>query len=209
MAETGNGTTDRSWNNSGLKEMKKEEPGLNVQERLEQKFLESNVNFLFGEIDEETVGKIIQWILYENLDVSRQKILTLYINSEGGSLYDAFALIDVMRISVHPIRTVAFGSVMSAAFLIFASGAKGERYIAPNTGILCHQFSSDIEGKYHDMKALSKENDLCNERMLNILRDASSLEPRLVKSRLLPASDVWLTAEELLEMGIADNFYGR
>lgn len=209
MAETGNGTTDRSWNNSGLREMKKDENGLNVQERIEQKFLDSNVNFLFGEVDEESVGKVIQWILYENLDVSKQKVLTLYINSEGGSLYDAFALIDVMRISAHPIRTVGFGSIMSAAFLIFASGSKGERYIAPNTGILCHQFSSDIEGKYHDMKALSKENDLCNERMLNILREASSMEPRLVKSRLLPASDVWLTAEELLEMGIADNFYGR
>ena len=99
------------------------------------------------------------------------KTLTLYINSTGGSLNDSFALIDMMRNSKCPIRTVGIGSICSAAFMIFSSGSKGQRYIAKNTSIMCHQYSDDIEGKHHDIKSRFKEIELTNTRMINILKD--------------------------------------
>jgi ATP-dependent protease ClpP protease subunit len=43
--------------------------------------------------------------------------------------------------------------------------------------------------------------------MVNILREATGLDSRTIKSKLLPASDVWLTAEELIELGIADRIF--
>jgi len=176
-----------------------------AQEKIQLKFLDNHIHFITGEIDEDNIRDAIQWILYENLDKSKPKLLQLYINSTGGNLYDAFGLIDIMKRSYHPIRTIGLGSIMSAAFLIFASGKKGERYVAPNTGIMCHQFSNEQEGKYHDIKAQVKENENCNQRMVNILREATGLETRIIKSKLLPASDVWLTAEELIELNIADH----
>ena len=93
---------------------------------------------------------------------------------------------------------------MSAAFLIFTAGTKGERYIAANTGIMCHQFSGSADAKYHDLKAEMKENELLNQKMVNILKDATGLAPSKIKSKLLPASDVYLTAQEALDFGIAD-----
>ena len=93
---------------------------------------------------------------------------------------------------------------MSAAFLIFASGTKGHRYAARNASFMSHQFTENTEGKYHDIKASMKENDLCNDRMVGVLKEATGLSPSVIKKKLLPASDVYLTAEEAVGFGVAD-----
>lgn len=178
-----------------------------AEERINVKLLENHTHFLVGEIEEENIHNCIKWITYENLD-SKEKTLTLYINSTGGDLYQAFALIDVIQSSVHPIRIIGIGAVMSAAFMIFASGTKGERYAAPNTSFMCHQFTSGVDAKYHDIKAEMKENESLNLRMINILKDATGLPPHKIKAKLLPASDVYLTAEETVELGVADYVLG-
>ncbi len=167
--------------------------------------LKNHTHVLTGEIDEENIDKAVRWLIYENLEKTTEKILTLYINSGGGSLTDAFALIDVIKNSNYVVRTVGIGNVMSAAFLIFAAGDKGERYIAKNTSIMCHQFSDSMDDKYHNIKAAMKETEYCNKRMVDILTEATGLAPSRVKSKLLPASDVYLTAEELIELGVADH----
>jgi ATP-dependent Clp protease protease subunit len=177
----------------------------NASDRIGVKLLENSVHFLTGEIEEENVEECIKWLVYENLDTSKKKTLTLYINSSGGDLYQAFALIDIMRNSTHDVRTIGIGSIMSAAFLIFAAGTPGQRYISANTGIMCHQFSGGVEAKYHDIKAEMKENELLNKKMIDILRDATGLAPSKIKAKLLPASDVYLTAQEALDFGIADH----
>jgi ATP-dependent Clp protease protease subunit len=176
----------------------------NADDRIDVGLLENNVHFLIGEINEINVNQCIKWIIYENLNKRESKVLTLYVNSPGGDLYQAFALVDIMRNSTHPIRTVGIGCIMSAAFLIFASGTKGERYIAANTGLMCHQYSDVSEGKHHDLKATMKEGENCNQRMMNILEEATNLTPAKVKSKLLNVSDVYLTAEEAIELNIAD-----
>jgi ATP-dependent Clp protease protease subunit len=176
----------------------------NAGDRIGVKLLDNSVHFLTGEISEENVNECIKWIVYENLD-PKEKILTLYINSTGGDLYQAFALIDIMQSSKHSVRTIAVGSIMSAAFLIFTAGTKGERYIAANTGIMCHQFAGGGgDAKFHDLKAEMKENELLNQKMVNILKEATGLTPSRVKAKLLPASDVYMTAQEALDLGIAD-----
>jgi ATP-dependent Clp protease protease subunit len=123
----------------------------------------------------------------------------------GGDLYQAFALIDIMNTSEYPIRTIGIGTVMSAAFLIVASGTKGERYVAQNASCMCHQLTeggSDL--KYHDVKAAMKETEMSNEKMLNILVATTGKVPSYVKKRLLPPTDVYMTAQEMVEHGAAD-----
>jgi ATP-dependent Clp protease protease subunit len=178
----------------------------NAEDRIDIKLLENSVFFLTGEIEEENVNKCIKWITYENLITKADKILTLYINSSGGDLYQAFGLIDVMNTSSYPIRTIGIGSVMSAAFLIMASGSKGERYIAENTGIMCHQFAGGgADVKFHDLKAEMKENDLLNQKMVDILVASTGKVPSYIKKRLLPPTDVYMTAAEMVEHGAADH----
>lgn len=176
-----------------------------AEDRIDLKLLENSTYFINGEIDEDCIGACVKWLIYENLDTTREKVLTLYINSTGGDLYQAFGLIDVMKASPHVVRCIGIGAVMSAAFLIFASGDRGQRYAAKNTSFMCHQFTESMDSKYHDLKATMKENDLCNDRMVSVLKDATGLAPSIIKKKLLPASDVYLTAEEVLDIGVADH----
>ena len=70
---------------------------------------------------------------------------------------------------------------------------------------MCHQHSEEgSDSKYHDLKAAMKETDAINKRMLNILKDSTDLPVAKIKSKLLPASDVYLTAEETIELTVAD-----
>jgi ATP-dependent Clp protease protease subunit len=176
-----------------------------IQDRMENVFLDNHIHFLYGDIVEENVQRAIEWIIYENsMECSKETVLQLHVNSIGGDLYQALGLIDVMRLSKIPIRTIGLGAVMSAGFLIFASGTPGQRYITKNCGIMCHQYSDTYEGKHHDLKSFTKEAELTNRRMLQILQDASGMTAKAVKTKLLSPSDVWLTAEELVSLGVAD-----
>lgn len=176
----------------------------NADDRINIKLLENSVFFLTGNIEEQNIADCIRWIAYENLSDSDNKLLTLYVNSYGGDLYQAFALIDMMRTSRHPIRTIGIGAVMSAGFLIFTSGTPGERIIARNTGIMCHQYSDAIEAKHHDLKATLKEGENSNRRMLEILTNATGLTPSRVRAKLLKETDVYLTAQDAVDLGVAD-----
>jgi ATP-dependent protease ClpP protease subunit len=50
-----------------------------------------------------------------------------------------------------------------------------------------------------------KENEMLNKKMVEILKNATGLAPSRIKTKLLPASDVYLTAQEAIDLGIADH----
>jgi ATP-dependent Clp protease protease subunit len=185
--------------------MKRDDIIMSVDEKIGTTLLDNHIHFINGDIDDESVKEAIKWLIYENLEKSKDKVLTIYINSCGGSLTDAFALIDIMKQSNHVIRTIGIGNVMSAAFLLFACGSRGERYISKHTSIMCHQFTGSMESKYHDIKAQMKETENCNNRMIEILKEATDLPVSKIKSKLLSPSDVYLTAEELITFNVADH----
>ena len=184
----------------------KSESALGSEDRISNFLLDKHTHLLNGDIDHESIEKALRWIIHENLS-DEEKVLTIYINSQGGDLGDAFALIDMMRSSKHPIRTIGIGNVMSSAFLIFASGTKGERYIGKNTSILCHQYSDEMQAKHHDLRAQIIEGDRINERMILLIEEQTGLTKRVIKSKLLKETDVWLSAEELVEYGVADHIF--
>ena len=193
---------------SGTKSMTKkfDDSVIDAEDIIGLGLLKNHTHLITGDINDENIDKAIRWLLYENITGENSgKTLTLYINSTGGSLTDAFGLIDVIKNSNYIVRTVGVGNVMSAAFLIFAAGDKGERYIAKNASIMCHQFTESIDEKYHDIKAALKETENCNKRMVDFLTEATGLVPSKVKSKLLPPSDVYLTAQELIDYGVADH----
>jgi len=161
---------------------------------------------LMDEINHETVKPVIEWILHENhVRKKKHKELLLMVCSEGGNIAEAFALIDVMRSSKIPVKTVGLGSIASCGLLIFMAGAAGRRILTPNTSILSHQFSWESEGKSHELFATIKEFELTQKRMVTLYRDATGLEDDVIRKVLLPPQDVWLSAEEALGYHICDS----
>jgi ATP-dependent Clp protease, protease subunit len=161
---------------------------------------------LMGEIEADSVKPVIEWILHENY-VKKKKLkeLLLMICSEGGDLSVAFALIDVMRSSKIPIKTVGLGQIASCGLLIFLAGATGRRVLTANTSVMSHQFSWGSEGKAHELFATIKEFELVQQRMVNLYKETTGLDEETIKTVLLPAQDVYLSAKEALSYGICDH----
>lgn len=167
---------------------------------------DQGIMVLMGDIDTETVKPVIEWILHQNhVRKRRRKELLLIINSDGGNLSDAFALIDVMNSSTVPIKTVGVGSIASSGLCIFISGTAGRRVLTPNTSILSHQFSWSSQGKAHELFATVKEFELTQQRMVDLYRRCTALDDEAIKRILLPPQDVYLSAQEALEYRICDH----
>ena len=176
-----------------------------VEDRIDVSLFDNDIHYLNGELGEENIGKCIKWILAANLHKKPKRTLKLYINTVGGDLYETFGLIDVMRDSYHHISTIGIGAVMSAGVLVFASGKHGERYIGKNAGVMNHQHSDSIEAKMHDMKAQMKENNNCEQRCMQILRDATGYSLADVRKKFNNPSDQYLTACLLYTSDAADD----
>lgn len=178
----------------------------NILESTHSQALNDNGMYVFmGEVTQEAIRPIIEWILHENFVVKKKKKeLLLMICSEGGDTSAAFALIDVMRSSAIPIKTVGLGMIASAGLLMFIAGSPGRRILTPNTSILSHQFSWYNEGKAHELFATMKEFELTQARMLAHYQACTGLTAEQVRTSLLPPQDVWLSAQDALALHICD-----
>lgn len=179
---------------------------INVNDQSHSQALADNGMYvLMGEIDNESVKPVIEWILYENfVTKKKRKELLLMICSEGGDMSAAFALIDVMHSSNIYVKTVGLGQIASAGLMIFLAGSPGRRVLTPNTSILSHQFSWGSDGKAHELFATMKEFELTQKRMVAHYELCTGLSKEEIKTVLLPPHDVWLTAEEAMALKICD-----
>ena len=182
----------------------------NMMQKLNLDFLKDGANsshafyLLMEDISLSSVKPVIQWILESNFAEERPELLNLLICSPGGDLSAAFALIDTMRGSAIPIRTVGLGQIASAGLLIFVAGTKGHRILTPNTSILSHQYSWGAFGKEHELFATVKEFDLTTKRMIAHYKKCTGLAEAKIRETLLPPQDIWLGAEESKKLGLCD-----
>ena len=166
---------------------------------------DAGYHLLFDDVEMGSAQNIIEWIMEANLTTEKKhKELTLVICSPGGDLSAGFALIDVMRGSAIPIRTIGLGLIASCGLLLFISGTRGRRILTPNTSILSHQFSWGTWGKEHELFAAQKEFDLTTKRMIKHYKKCTGLDDEHIRQYLLPPQDVWLDAKEAKKLGICD-----
>jgi len=166
---------------------------------------ECGIFLLMDEISDSTCKDVIQFIITKNISKPYPKYLQLIINSGGGDLQAAFAVIDTMKGSAIPIYTVGLGCVASAAVLIFIAGEKGHRVLTPNTSVLSHQYSWGTYGKEHELFSTVKEYELTTKRMMNHYKKCTGLNEKKIREQLLPPQDIWLSAAEAKKLGICDS----
>ena len=133
------------------KENKKQSRADKPQQQMQPGMLmwEAGIMYFSDGFTSDSTKPVIQAIIEKNLlsDSQRPKELTLVINSPGGQVHSAFALIDTMKGSAIPVKTVGLGMIASCGLLTFMSGTKGRRVITPNTSILSHKYSWGSVGK--------------------------------------------------------------
>ena len=167
---------------------------------------DAGIMYFSDGFDSNTTKPVIQTIIEKNLmpNSQRPNELTLVINSPGGQVHSAFALIDTMKGSAIPVKTVGLGMIASCGLLTFMSGTKGRRVITPNTSILSHQYSWGSGGKEHELFARVREFELSTDRMIQHYKKCTGLSEKKVRDVLLPPEDRWLSAKEAVKYGIAD-----
>ena len=164
---------------------------------------------LFAEVEAEKIAEISHALLYLNEinqiepDPERRKPILFYLSTYGGNADDMFALYDVR--SETQIHTVGLGKVMSAGVLIFAAGTKGHRYIGKNCRLMIHSVMGGNQGNLHDMLTEMDAIENLQQMYIECLVAETNLTESQIKKMLERKVNIYLSAEEALEHGIADH----
>lgn len=162
------------------------------------------VILLYGDISDESVAEVSNIIVSSHFLKKRPEKITIMLNTEGGLLHSAFALIEVITASKIPIEIIAVGQCISAGVLIFMSGTKGMRYVTPTCTIMSHSFSTEIQGNSYDLNAIQKELKHTHERMVSHYIEHTEQTKHIIETHLIGTQDRWLTPEDVIKFGIAD-----
>ena len=166
---------------------------------------------LFSDILEEPVAELVHALMYMNetnkdKEEEDKEPIEFYLSTYGGSADDMFALYDIMKNiqKTTEIHTVGVGKVMSAGVPLLACGTKGKRRIAKNCRIMIHSVSAGNQGNIHDlMNELGAVEEL-QKMYINCLVAETKMTKSQLKKMLKRKVNVYLSAEQAIELGIAD-----
>lgn len=131
------------------------------------RLVKERIIFLCEEIDAVVATSTAATLLLLDL-LDSEKEITLYINSNGGSVPDGLLTIyDTLQFVKAPIKTVCIGQAFSSAAIILAAGTKGRRYAYPNSKIMIHsmqieEMSGSEKEIQEEAKRIRKENQVLN-----------------------------------------------
>jgi ATP-dependent Clp endopeptidase proteolytic subunit ClpP len=159
--------------------------------------------FFHGPVTPASVLKLQTTLLEAAAAPSRDPVVYLYINSEGGDLYAGLAAMDYIATFRAPVHTVVQGLVASAATLIALAGKR--RFIMPHAHLLVHQLSTGFWGKFNEMVEEYKTSKQLMKLLTRIYVDRTSMDREDVKAML--GKETHLSAKKAIQLGFADEVY--
>lgn len=165
------------------------------------RLLKDRIVFLGSDVNEATANTVVAQLLFLQAEDPKKDIF-LYINSPGGSVYDAMAIYDTMQYVTNDVQTVGIGIQASAAAFLLSSGTKGKRALLPNSTVMIHQPSSGTRGKVTDQEIDLKESLRIKRLLEEIMAGNTGQNVERVHEDM--ERDRWMTAEEAKKYGIVD-----
>ena len=172
---------------------------------------------LYGIIDEEMASNIVASMLIlrdtgreialeDDKEVETYKPFELFISTPGGTAVDMFAIYDTMRMVKEDceIHTIGMGKVMSAGVVLLAAGTKGKRKIGANCRVMIHSVIGGHHGSIQNLENEMEEVRWVQDQYNKALCAETDLTPRMLKKLLAKNVNIYLTAEEAVDYGIAD-----
>lgn len=165
------------------------------------RLLKDRIVFLGTPVEQVTANLIVAQLLFLQAQDAKKDIF-FYINSPGGSVYDALAIYDTMQYITNDVQTVGIGMQASAAAFLLSSGAKGKRFILPNATVMIHQPSSGTRGKVTDQEIDLRESLRIKKLLEEIMARNTGQKTERIHEDM--ERDKWLTAKEAKTYGIVD-----
>ena len=113
------------------------------------RLLNDRIIFLGEEVSDVSANLVVAQLLHlESQDADKD--ISLYINSPGGSVTAGLAILDTMNYIKCDVSTICLGECASMAAVLLSAGAKGKRFVLPNSMVLIHQPSGGAQGQQDD-----------------------------------------------------------
>jgi ATP-dependent Clp protease protease subunit len=163
--------------------------------------LRERIVFLGTPIDDQIANLIVAQLLYLDRE-DPDKDINLYINSPGGVIYSGLAIYDTMRLIRPAVSTICVGTCASMATILLAAGAKGKRYVLPNSTVHMHQPLGGVRGQASDMEIQAKEILRLRALINNVLVERTGQDQeRIVRDT---DRDFFMNAEQAVAYGLVD-----
>ena len=182
-----------------------------MQAILSQEPTESRVLYLSEDISNCSTAEICKQILEIN-EVDRKgvekfrdytiKPIQLHIQSFGGSVYDMWALIDIIESSNTPVITYCSGYCMSAAALIFLAGHV--RCMYKNSYLMFHQMYVYNFGKFKDSEIEQDHLKKLHKQMIKYLKSKADFPDDFYEKMGDLKQDIYLNAKKCKKYGVCD-----
>ncbi|HEX4774134.1 MAG TPA: ATP-dependent Clp protease proteolytic subunit [Candidatus Saccharimonadales bacterium] len=166
------------------------------------RLLRDRIIFLGSDVNEASANIVVAQLLFLQAEDAKKDIF-FYINSPGGSVYDALAIYDTMQYVTNDIQTVGIGVQASAAAFLLSSGSKGKRFMLPNATVMIHQPSSGTRGKVTDQEIDLRESLRIKKLLEAIMAKNTGQKPEKIHEDM--ERDKWLNSEEAKKYGLIDS----
>nr|WP_291500249.1 ATP-dependent Clp protease proteolytic subunit [Actinomyces sp.] len=166
------------------------------------KLFEDRIVFMGVQVDDASADDVMaQLLVLESQDPD--SLITMYINSPGGSFTALTAIYDTMLYVKPQIQTVCLGQAASAAAVLLAAGSPGKRLALPNARVLIHQPAMEgVQGQASDIQIVADEIDRMRVWLEETLAKHSNKTADQVRRDI--ERDKILTAQEALDYGLID-----
>lgn len=172
------------------------------------RLLKDRIVFLTGGVDDEVANLVIAQMLFlSNEDTSAD--IHMYINSPGGSVSAGLAIYDTMQYLRCDVATYDVGMAASMGAVIFCGGAKGKRFLLPNSRMLLHQplLGGVMQGSASDLSIEAEEIVRLRKVLYEILSQRTGQSIDKVEKDC--DRNKWLSARESLDYGLGDTILER
>lgn len=165
------------------------------------RLLKDRIIMLSGEINDTTSNLVVSQLLFLESE-DPDKDIHLYINSPGGSITAGMAIYDTMQYIKPDVSTICIGMAASMGSFLLSSGAKGKRFVLPNSEIMIHQPLGGFQGQATDFDIHAKRILKIKESLNKILSENTN-QP-LEKIKVDVERDYFMSAEEAMNYGLVD-----
>ena len=175
--------------------------GLNIVSQETMNFDKRFVN-VQGEITQESAFEFALALQYLN-SVSQNEVITVLVNSPGGSIDAGLLMYDAIQTSPAPVRLVVLGAAYSMAAVIVASGLHG-RYLLPNSKLMLHEplLGYPIGGNTTSIKTISDDLLATRDKINTILAKHTGKTKEEIEEAT--KHDHYFTADESVKFGLCD-----
>ena len=165
------------------------------------RLLKDRIIFLGGPISDPVANAVIAQLLFlESQDP--KKDIRLYINSPGGVVTSGLAIYDTMQYVKPDVSTICIGMAASMGAVLLASGAKGKRFILPNSEVLIHQVMGGAEGQAIDVDIAARQIIKVKDRLNQILSKHTGQDFKKLEKDT--DRNFFMSAEEAKAYGVVD-----